>query len=536
MGPVLDVKDLRISYSARTVVHGVSFQAARGETTAVIGESGSGKSTIARAIIGLLPQGAHLESGTITLAGDTLTRRPSHEFDGIRGRRIGFVPQDPSNSLDPVATIGAHVGEMFRLHTTLSRAETRERVLALLDRVGLSDPVLRFSQYPHELSGGMRQRVLIAGAIALNPDLIVADEPTSALDVTVQRQILDLLDGLRAEHGTSILLITHDLAIAKDRARDTIVLRSGRIEEQDDTAKIFAAPRADYTKRLIADLPVFAPRPPPADIPAADAADAVVVSNLRVAYPTGRHQTRLAVDSVSFRVRAGTTHAIVGESGSGKTTILRCLTGLIMPDAGTILIEGEDIAHARGPARRAMLRHIQLVYQNPWASLDPRQSVRQIIEEPLRNFAIDSPAGRRARVEAMLDRVHLPRTLLDRRPAEMSGGQCQRVALARALVIEPRILVLDEVVSALDVTVQARVLDLLAELRRDLGLTYIFVSHDLAVVRQIADTLSVIRHGRQVERGPADTLFDAPAEPYTKLLLAAIPGQGNAAPVQLQET
>ncbi|WP_144880315.1 dipeptide ABC transporter ATP-binding protein [Gluconacetobacter diazotrophicus] len=536
MNTVLEVEDLRIAYHGKTVVHGVSFQAARGETTALIGESGSGKSTIARAIIGLMPRSARLESGAIRLLGDTLTGRPPRTLDAMRGRRIGFVPQDPSNSLDPVATIGAHIGEMFRLHTALPRGEIRERVLALLERVGLSDPVLRYGQYPHELSGGMRQRVLIAAAVALNPDLIVADEPTSALDVTVQRQILDLLDSLRAEHGTSILLITHDLAIAKDRARATVVLKDGRIAEGGDTPALFAAPRSEYTKRLMADLPVFARRPAPPAPPPTDTAIAVQVSGLSVSYPAGRHPARLAVDSVSFGVRAGTTHAIVGESGSGKTTILRCLTGRLAPRSGTILIEGQDIAHARGPARRAMLRHVQLVYQNPWASLDPRQSVRDIIAEPLRNFAIGAPAGRRAHAAAMLDRVHLPRTLLDRRPAELSGGQCQRVALARALVIAPRILVLDEVVSALDVTVQARILDLLVELRKDLGLTYVFVSHDLAVVRQIADTVSVIRHGRQVESGPAETVFGAPSDAYTKILIAAIPGQGNAASLHLQET
>ncbi|WP_323991753.1 ABC transporter ATP-binding protein [Nguyenibacter sp. L1] len=526
---VLDVAELAVSYRQgariRRVVQDVSFAVRPGEVTALLGESGSGKTTIARAIAGLLPANARREAGRIRLGPDDITSWPQRRLNTVRGVLIGFVPQDPSNSLNPVQTIGTQVGEMFRLHDRLAPGAIRERVTALLDRVGLTDPALRFGQYPHELSGGMRQRVLIASAIALNPALVIADEPTSALDVTVQRQILDLLDGLRREYGTAILLVTHDLGVTADRADQVIVLNKGRICERGPALPLFAAPREDYTKRLLADRPVFAAAAraaPPADTPAA-----ITVSNLTHAYSRhgGDRMIPRAVDAVSFQVRRGTTHAIVGESGSGKTTILRCLMGLITPTSGSILVEGTEVTALTARTRRAHRRQVQLVYQNPHGSLDPKHDVLHVLDEPLRNFTPLGRAARRQRILDMLDRVRLPRDILERRTGMMSGGQCQRVALARALLAQPRILVLDEVVSALDVSVQAQILRLLTELQAELGLTYVFVSHDLAVVRQISDSMSVLRHGVQVEEGAAEPIFTAPATEYTRALIAAVPGR-----------
>ena len=538
--PVLEVEGLSIGYRDRDqlhrVVHEVFFSIHSGEIVALVGESGSGKSTTAQAVIGLLPENGQLEQGAIRLNGIDVARWSQKRFDGIRGATVSLIPQDPTSSLNPVRTVGEQVAEILRIHRRVARHQIDARVVELLGRVGLSQPELRARQYPHELSGGMKQRVLIAIAIALQPALIIADEPTSALDVTVQRRILDLIDELRREYGTAVLLVTHDLGVAADRAQRIVVLQGGRIQEQGPTAALLREPRSAYTRQLLSDAPSlaltgFRPALLPLSLPPAEAdgAFAIVVQDLVHEFAIGgsRGTVFRAVDGVSFKVRRGTTHAIVGESGSGKTTTIRDVVGFRQPTTGRILVEGVDLASLRGESLRQFRRRIQLVYQNPFSSLDPRQTVFEIIEEPLRNFEPVAAQERQRRVADILARVGLPPAVLQRRPHALSGGQRQRVAIARALVLEPQVLVLDEAVSALDVTVQAQILRLLERLQAELGLTYLFVSHDLAVVRQIADTVSVLQHGRQVENGRVEDVFLHPRSPYTRELIDAIPGKRN---------
>ncbi|MEE6295982.1 ABC transporter ATP-binding protein [Georgenia wangjunii] len=535
--PVLAVRDLAVGYASRAgttrVVHGVSFDVAAGEVVAVVGESGSGKTTTAQAVIGLLPGNGRVERGSIALNGTDISGWGTKRLESVRGRRIGLIPQDPNNSLNPVKTIGANLAEVLQIHRAGTPAAIRARVLELLERVGVPEPEVRARQYPHELSGGMKQRVLIAGAIALEPDLLIADEPTSALDVTVQQRVLDLLAGLQRELGTAILFITHDLAVAADRADRVLVMKDGHLVEDGPTAELLAAPRTGYTRALLHDAPAFRSKGPGARaasrerVAVAGPADhAVVVRGLVQEFGRGRGAAPFrAVDDVSFTVVRGTTHALVGESGSGKTTTARAVVGLTRPSGGSVLVEGSEVTTLRGAALRELRRRTQLVYQNPFSSLDPRQHVADIVTEPLRNFGRVGRARRAAVAAEALDRVALPAGMLSRLPAELSGGQRQRVAIARALVLSPSVLVLDEAVSALDVTVQGQVLELLEQLQRDLGLTYLVISHDLAVVRQVSDTVSVMRGGRVVEQGATEDVFTHPGEAYTAALLAAIPGR-----------
>lgn len=531
---VLAASDLRISYGEREVVHGVSFEIGEGETLALVGESGSGKSTTAHALLGLLPAGGTVDGGRVVLGDLDISGWTDRALRGIRGAEIGLVPQDPTTSLDPVRPVGTQVEEILRLHGHRDRRSRRARAIELLDRVGIDDPDLRARQYPHELSGGMRQRVLIATAIALRPRLLIADEPTSALDATVQRKVLDLLEELQREEGTSILLVTHDLGVAADRAERLVVLKDGRIVEQGRSDIVLAAPSDRYTRQLLADAPAFTtgfrrPDAPPflrdAAAVAAENPYAIVAEGLVKEFRVAGRERFRAVDDVSFRVRRGTTHALVGESGSGKTTTARLVTRFHQPDAGTIEVAGEDVTHAKREQLRALRRRVQLVYQNPFASLDPRQQIVDIVAEPLQNFRVGSRVERKERALALLDRVSLPADVARRTPRELSGGQRQRVAIARALAIDPEVVVLDEAVSALDVTVQARILELLTSLQAELGLTYLFISHDLAVVRKISHTVSVMRRGRIVEEGQTEDLFRDPQHEYTKELLAAVPGR-----------
>lgn len=526
--PVLDVQDLHISYSQgenhTTVVHGVSFSVQPGEVVALVGESGSGKTSTAQAVIGLLAENGRIESGTIRLNGETISEWNARRLRNIRGAIVSLVPQDPGNSLNPVVTIGAQVREILEIHGKTDRRSADRRVIELLTQVGLSEPELRVRQYPHELSGGMKQRVLIAIAIALRPALIIADEPTSALDVTVQRRILDLIDDLRREYGTAVLLVTHDLGVAADRSDRIIVLQAGRIQEQGRTSEVMASPQSAYTRKLLSDAPSLAAARPRQVVEPGRVA-AVTVSELVQDFDLPNGRKFRAVDGISFTVARGTTHAVVGESGSGKTTTIRALAGFQKPTSGEIRIGDFEVGSLRADALRQFRRKVQLVYQNPWGSLDPRQTVRAIVEEPLLNFGPLDREERDRRVRAILDRVGMPATVLSRLPHALSGGQRQRVAIARALVLEPDVVVLDEAVSALDVTVQAQILELLAQLQRDLGLTYVFVSHDLAVVRQIADTVSVLHNGRQVDYGTVDAVFSSASSAYTRELIDAIPGQ-----------
>jgi peptide/nickel transport system ATP-binding protein len=534
--PVLEIGNLTVGYRGgdgfQRVVHEVSLLVRPGEVVALVGESGSGKTTTAQAVIGLLAENGRLEAGSVRLNGTDIAGWSQKQLDTIRGRKISLIPQDPTSSLNPVKTIGAQVAEVLEIHRQGSRADIEARVIELLARVGLSQPELRAKQYPHELSGGMRQRVLIAIAIALRPALIIADEPTSALDVTVQKRILDLIDELRREYGTAVLLVTHDLGVAADRANRIVVLKGGRIQEQGPTSEVLASPRSEYTRKLLADAPSLGkvrtvPRARSSRIGGSH--DAIVVESLVQDFAVGgRRDAFRAVDDVSFTVQRGTTHAIVGESGSGKTTTARSIVGFQRPTSGRILVDGVDVTTLRGENLRRFRKTIQLVYQNPFSSLDPRQTIFQIVEEPLLNFDPLPREDRARKVHAILARVGLAQSALTRKPHALSGGQRQRVAIARALVLDPQVLVLDEAVSALDVTVQAQILALLDELQQALGLTYLFISHDLAVVRQISDTVSVLHNGRQVDNGPVEDVFLHPGSAYTRELISAIPGQRNA--------
>ncbi|WP_447871408.1 dipeptide ABC transporter ATP-binding protein [Serratia fonticola] len=523
--PLLELDNVSIAYSNQRVVHNVSFTIQPGEVVALVGESGSGKTTTAQSIIGLLAENGRLEQGAIRLNGTDITHWTPRQLDAVRGAQISLIPQDPASSLNPVKTIGEQVAEIINIHQHLPRKLVQLRVVELLTRVGLTHPELRARQYPHELSGGMKQRVLIAIAIALRPALIIADEPTSALDVTVQKRILDLIDELRQEFGTAVLFVTHDLGVAAERADRLLVFRQGRVQEQGQTAAVLQAPTHEYTRRLFADVPSLASVAPPIIVRKAEPAIVVneLVKDFRFAGRGG--QAFRALDRVSFSVQRGTTHALVGESGSGKTTLARCLLGFQRPDAGQIIIDGVDFTRLKGEALRQFRRRIQLVYQNPFASLDPAQTLYQAIEEPLLNFEPVAKAERYRRVRELFERVALPAELLTRKPRELSGGQRQRVAIARALILQPRVLVLDEATSALDVTVQAQILRLLEQLQQELGLTYLFISHDLATVRQISHSVSVLCRGQQVDAGTTAEVFARPGSDYTRQLIAAIPGR-----------
>ena len=524
--PLLTVRDLNVSYATGRgdvmAVQGVNLAVHPGQMTAIVGESGSGKTTSAMATIGLLPSNATIDAGTITFAGRDITSLGRREWRELRGRRIGLIPQDPNNSLNPLKTIGASVEEGMTIHRIGTAAERKARALELLERVGIDDPERRYRQYPHELSGGMKQRVLIAAAVALEPELIIADEPTSALDVTVQKIILDLLDDMRAELGMGILFITHDLAVAGDRADRVVVMESGQLREEGLAATVLTNPRHDYTKRLLADAPSLTV----ADAGATSTRNAVEKREtlVRVEGLTQRFGDFTAVDDISFTVAKGSTHALVGESGSGKTTTGRSIAMFNTPTSGSITVGGRDIVGLRGKALREERNNIQLVYQNPYGSLDPKQSIGQTVAEPLRNLKGARAGTAKAKAKEFLDLVALNPDYYDRRPRELSGGQRQRVAIARAMIVEPELVILDEAVSALDVTVQAQILRLLSSLQKELGLTYIFISHDLAVVNQISDTVSVLSHGKQVESGPTEQVFSNPQSEFTRQLLDAIPG------------
>ena len=527
--PLLDVQNLSVSYFDNgrwnEVTHNVSFKLESGEALALVGESGSGKTTTAQAILGLLQQNARIETGKIFLNGEDLGRFLKSRLEALRGKVMSLIPQDPSSSLDPLMKIGNQIGEIFRIHKACPPRQIKSRVVELLREVGLDEPELRAEQYPHELSGGMRQRVLIAIAIALKPQFIIADEPTSALDVTVQKRILDLIDDIRLNSGASLLMVTHDLGVASDRADKIIVMNEGRVEEAGESQIVLSSPQQDYTKKLVANDPsltLVSPRPKRSG----DGKTIVEVKNLVIDY-AGKQSFR-AVENLSFKVNRGTTHAIVGESGSGKTSTIRALCGFIRPGGGTITIDGSDMMHLKGEELRNFRRRIQLVSQNPFGSLDPHYTIGKIIEEPLLNYPHEDKSKRRARVMELLDQVELPKSVFDRLPRGLSGGQRQRVAIARALVLNPDIVVLDEAVSALDVTVQAQILALLERLQNDYNLTYIFVSHDLSVVRQISDSVTVLKHGHEVESGKVEEIFTHPRETYTRELIAAIPGKKNA--------
>lgn len=527
--PVLRVENLSLGYirdgQLHPTVHQVNLQIAPGELVAMVGESGSGKTTTAQAIIGLLPENGRRTAGRIILNGEEITWWPERRLDGLRGNVISLIPQDPGNALNPVKTLGEQVGEVLQLHTSLSKKARTEQVIALFQSVGLSHPEQRIYQYPHQLSGGMKQRVLIAIAMAMKPALIIADEPTSALDVTVQKRIMTLIDQLRRDCGAAVLFVTHDLGLATQYADRLLVFRDGGIVEEGATRAVVDHPQHEYTRSLLRHLhqaEIVLPRTPRA---LATSDPVIHIRHLSKHFALNRTHQLTALDDVSLQIERGTTHALVGESGSGKTTLARILLGFERADKGDVMFDGRYLGSLTAAGQREIRKKIQFVWQNPFASLDPRQTLYSIIEEPLLNFDVPDKAERRRRVEAVARQVALPLSLLARRPAALSGGQRQRVAIARALILQPDVLVLDEATSALDASVQAQILELLLALQQKHHLTYLLITHDLQVVRRVAHHVTVLRAGDIVEQGETRALFAQPKHDYTRELIAAIPAR-----------
>ena len=586
--PLLEISDLEVAFRSSTglvpAVRKANLTLYPGQSVAIVGESGSGKSTLAHAVIGLLPGTGRATGGTIRFQGRDITHLGTQELTALRGSSIGLVPQDPMSNLNPVWSIGFQVKEALRANGLAGVADDRlahlmaehaehtghagragradraqkaapsaggridvdEQVALLLEQAGLPEASRRAKQYPHEFSGGMRQRALIAIGLAARPDLLIADEPTSALDVTVQRRILDHLQTLVRELGTAMLFITHDLGLAAERAEHIVVMHRGRVVESGPSLEVLQDPRHPYTQRLVKAAPSLASRRIESahargiqvtddELLGASLGSSATEEILRVEHLTkvfevrgakGKDKTLTAVDDVSFGIRKGTTTALVGESGSGKSTVANIILNLIDPTSGKVFHDGVDLS-TLGPKELFALRRImQPVFQNPYGSLDPMYSIFRVVEEPLRVHGIGTSKEREARVAELLDMVSLPRSVMRRYPHELSGGQRQRVAIARALALKPQIVVLDEAVSALDVLVQAQILRLLSDLQSELELTYLFITHDLAVVRQIADDVVVMEHGRIVESGAADELFANPRQDYTRELIRAVPGAG----------
>jgi len=516
---LLEVEDLCVSFGDVPAVRGVSFSLDKGETLALVGESGSGKTVTALSILQLLPYPpAHHPGGSIRFDGTELLGTTPEQMRGIRGARISIVFQEPMTSLNPLHTIEQQIGESLRLHGGLSGVSARARVVELLDRVGLRRAQQRLVAYPHELSGGERQRVMIAMALANGPDLLIADEPTTALDVTIQAQILDLLARLQDELGMALLLITHDLETVRRVAQRVGVMREGEIVECGRTARVFAAPQHAYTRQLVSA------RPQPRTAPVLEHGSVLLEAReLRVTYRArtffGVGRETCAVDGISLRVCEGQTLGVVGESGSGKSSLALALLRLI-PSRGPIELCGERIDMLRAHRLRRLRSKLQIVFQDPYGSLSPRMSVQQIVEEGLRVAGLPAKELERRVARALLD-VGLPEDARHLYPHEFSGGQRQRIAIARALVLEPRVLILDEPTSALDLSIQAQIIELLRVLQQQHQLAYLFISHDLRVVRALADFLLVMRNGREIESGPAAAIFGQPRDPYTKELLHA---------------
>ena len=545
--PLLELKDLKISFTSSTgvvdAVRGVNLTIYPGQSVAIVGESGSGKSTTAMAVIGLLPGTGKVTGGTILFNGEDITGLSDKEMQHYRGSDIGLVPQDPMSNLNPVWSIGTQVKESLRANNVVEGSEANKRVVELLQEAGLDDAERRAKQYPHEFSGGMRQRALIGIGLAARPKLLIADEPTSALDVTVQRRILDHLEGLTHELGTAVLFITHDLGLAAERASHLVVMHRGRIVESGPSLDILRDPQHPYTQRLVKAAPSLAS----ARIQSAqehgiessellagkaEASDEEVirVENLTKEFDIrgekGAKKKLLAVDDVSFSLRKGSTLALVGESGSGKSTVANMVLNLLDPTSGKVFYKGTDLSTLGSSELFEMRRKLQVVFQNPYGSLDPMYSIYRCIEEPLVVHKTGNRKEREARVAELLDMVAMPRSTMRRYPNELSGGQRQRIAVARALALNPEVIVLDEAVSALDVLVQNQILQLLSGLQEELDLSYLFITHDLAVVRQTADDVAVMRQGKLVESGTVDEIFANPTESYTRDLIDSVPGLG----------
>ncbi|WP_405469800.1 dipeptide ABC transporter ATP-binding protein [Streptomyces anulatus] len=523
--PLVEVSGLTVDFGHVRAVDGLSFTLEAGGALGVVGESGSGKSASAYALLGLHRGTGARVGGSVRVAGTDVNTADDRELRALRGAGAAMVFQDPLSSLDPYYPVGDQIAEAYRVHRPVSRRAARARAVEVLDRVGIPDAARRSRLRPHEFSGGMRQRALIAMALACEPGLLIADEPTTALDVTVQAQILDLLHDLRHETGMGLLLVTHDVGVAAESVDEVLVMRHGKEVERGPVARVLGAPREPYTRELLAAVPRVETRrvvPVPPPRVAEDAAPLLEAVGLRREF--GRGSGRVAaVDGVSLTVRAGRTLGIVGESGSGKTTLGRMLVRLLDPTAGRLRYGGREIGSLPEKELRSFRRDLQMVFQDPVSSLNPRRSVGESVAEPLR-AAGESDEGRiRDRVGTLLERVGLDPAHFERYPHEFSGGQRQRVGIARALAAEPKLIVCDEPVSALDVTTQAQVVELLSELQRELGIGLVFIAHDLAVVRQVSDEVAVMRRGVIVEQGSADAVYADPRDPYTRQLLAAVP-------------
>ncbi len=527
---LLSIRNLSVTLDGRPVLESIDLEIERGEIVGLSGESGSGKSLTALAILGLLPTGAAVR-GSVRFADTELVGAGERALGEVRGRGIGIVFQEPATALNPLMTIGAQVAETARVHGALSAAAARERAAATLRRVGLDPERVSLDRYPQQLSGGQRQRVAIAMAIALAPRLLIADEPTTALDVTTQAQILDLLVGLATADGMALVLITHDLAVVAGIAARLAILEAGRIVEQGATRAMLSAPRHPYTRELVRNftLPDSAPRPTPTAAPLLEAFGLVRSYSAARTRFFGRPARRVAVNGVSLSVAPGERVGLVGESGSGKSTLVRALLGLETADAGAVRIGGESLTGATAAATRQLRRTVQAVFQDPYGSLNPRHRIGRIVAEPLHLLAeAPSIADRDRRVAAALTAVGLAPADAARRPHEFSGGQRQRIAIARALVVEPRLVILDEAVSALDASLRAQILTLLMELSAARELAYLFVSHDLAVVRAVTDRMLVMQAGSIVEEGPTAEVLDNPRHAYTRELVAATPNLERA--------
>lgn len=521
---LLDIRDLTIAFGqARPAVDSASLEVARGEVVALVGESGSGKSMTARAILGLLPDGAAVR-GSIVLDGAELIGAPEADLDRVRGTTVSLIFQEPQSALNPVRRIGWQLREAIRAHRKISKADARAAAIDLLRQVEIPDPDRRVDYYPHQLSGGQKQRVAIALALAGEPDLLVADEPTTALDVTVQAEILALLDRIRRRTGMGILLITHNMGVVAQHADRVVVMRAGRVVETGGVHSVFDAPTHPYTRSLLAAVPRL---PEQAAVAPPSMPDTDVVLEFdaaTVTYPA-RHGSPAfrAVDEVSLTVRRGEVLGLVGESGSGKTTLGRTAVGLVPLTGGRVLVEGHDLGEISARQLRDLRRDVAFVQQDPATSLDPRLTIAASVREPLDVHGVGSAVDRRRRVLELLEAVRLPVAFADRLPHQLSGGQRQRVALARALALRPKLLIADEPTSALDVSVQAEVLELFTAIQQELGFACLFVSHDLAVVHQVADRVAVLRSGSVIEAGPVDTVFTAPRDTYTRALIDAVP-------------
>jgi peptide/nickel transport system ATP-binding protein len=557
--PLLKINDLHVAFrqgkSLIPAVQGASLAVYPGQTVAIVGESGSGKSTTAHAIINLLPGTGQVTGGEILFEGRDIANASKKDIFAVRGSKIGLVPQDPMSNLNPLYRVGKQIKEALEASGIAKGKAADARVIELLEEAGLPDAERRAKQFPHEFSGGMRQRALIAMGLAARPKLLIADEPTSALDVTVQKQILDHLDQLTDDLGVAVLLITHDLGLAAERADHLVVMYKGRVVESGPALQILQHPQHPYSQRLIKSAPSLASQRllsqqraevreqaqevaeelaeevAQAESEFGEGSDVVVeAKGLTKVFPIPggapwRGSEFTAVDEVSFRLQRGTTLAIVGESGSGKSTVAQMVLDLLKPTRGTVEFDGVDISTLTTKKQQlAFRRQVQPVFQNPYASLDPMYSIYRAIEEPLRTHKIGTDAEREARIRDLLEKVSLPWAVSRRFPNELSGGQRQRVAIARALALRPEVVILDEAVSALDVLVQAQILSLLADLQAEMGLSYLFITHDLAVVRQIADDVLVMEQGKLVEHASVDEVFSNPRQEYTRRLLDAIPG------------